>query len=440
MPELHSENSASAFAADMRCPGRRVLQAGYPNTSNAAADAGTAMHSVAEAVLKANDGIIPANYVGDAIDVAEGKTVTFTADHADLVQIYVDNIREMTANVEFVSYENRVHYGQWLGVDDAVAFGTADCIALQGDEIQVHDLKTGYKPVIADDNEQLMLYALGAIQKFGDFASQDVRRARLVIHQPKVQRAPSEWVVSIEDLEKFAAKAKAAVAMIAKAKSSFGYAGMKQSEWEALYLRAGPTQCEYCRARPTCPAARDWFRETVAPTGAPVASPEEFEAIELPDPKTATDAEWLAAVLNRADDIEGWLKACRAEGERRLLAGEDVPGWKIVEGKRGNRQWIDAAQAEELFKTFRMKQEDMYDFSLKSFPQMEKRFGPKAKLAEGEKPIIGPRQWIKVEALMHQPPGRKHMAPASDPRPAVSIVPVADEMETIIPAADDDIS
>lgn len=422
------------------------MQAGYPNTSNAAADAGTAMHWVAEECLK--NSFDTSWCLGEDVEVGEGRTVKVTQDHVDLVEIYVDNIRDMTANVEFVSYENRVHYGQWLGVDDAIAFGTADCIALQGDEIQVHDLKTGYKPVIADENEQLMLYALGAIQKFGDFASQDIRRARLVIHQPKVQRAPSEWTISIEDLEKFAAKAKAAVAMIGKAKSSFGFAGMKHAQWEALYLRAGPTQCEYCRARPTCPAARDWFRETVAPTGSPVASPEEFEQIELPDPKTATDAEWLSVVCARYDEIESWLKACWAEGERRLLAGEDVPGWKIVEGKRGNRQWRDTAQAEELFKKFRFKQEEMYDFSLKSYPQMEKQFAPKLgkdgkvlPLKEGEKPTkLGARQWTKVEALMHQPPGRKHMAPQSDPRPAVSIVPVADEMETIIPAADDDIS
>ncbi|EXI92407.1 MAG: hypothetical protein AW12_00618 [Candidatus Accumulibacter sp. BA-94] len=51
----------------------------------------------------------------------------------------------------------------------------------------------------------------------------------------------------------------------------------------------------------------------------------------------------------------------RAEAERRLIAGISVPGFKLVEGKKGPRAWDDPTQVESLLKSMRLKAAEMYD-------------------------------------------------------------------------------
>jgi hypothetical protein len=138
--------------------------------------------------------------------------------------------------------------------------------------------------------------------------------------------------------------------------------------------------------------------------------------------------------MSKADLIEGWLKAIRAEVESRLLAGESVQGYKIVQGKRGNRAWADKAEAEALLKSMRLKVEEMFDLTLISPTSAEKL----AKAA-----VIGPRQWPKVQALITQPEGNPSVAPESDKRPALVMSAVAndfDDMTTPATATATDLS
>ena len=90
-----------------------------------------------------------------------------------------------------------------------------------------------------------------------------------------------------------------------------------------------------------------------------------------------TDAPWLAACLGKVDLIEDWCKAVRAEVENRLASGQEVPGYKLVAGKRGNRAWGDPVAVEDLLKNrFRLKTEEMYDFKLIS-PTSAEKLAPK---------------------------------------------------------------
>jgi hypothetical protein len=63
----------------------------------------------------------------------------------------------------------------------------------------------------------------------------------------------------------------------------------------------------------------------------------------------------------------------------------------------------------------RVKLEDMYDFKLISPTTAEK-------LAKAG--TIGPRQWPKLKELITQNEGKPHVAPDSDPRPALVVTPV----------------
>jgi hypothetical protein len=134
-------------------------------------------------------------------------------------------------------------------------------------------------------------------------------------------------------------------------------------------------------------------------------------------------------MLQRADILEGWISDLRALALQVLESGNPVPGFKLVPGKKGARQWADPAQAEKLLReVFRLKIEEAYDLKLISPTSAEK-------LAKAG--TIGPRQWPKAQALITQSEGKAHVAPASDPRPALEVKPLADEFEAAAPDVGD---
>jgi hypothetical protein len=157
------------------------------------------------------------------------------------------------------------------------------------------------------------------------------------------------------------------------------------------------------------------------------ASPEEFAEIAPtiePQPDTGhDDASWLAVCLSRVDLIEDWCKAVREQAHKRLSEGQELPGWKLVAGKRGARAWTDAKAAEELLrKQFRLTIEQAYDLKLISPTSAEKL----AKAGD-----LGPKQWARAQELIHQPDGKPHVAPESDPRPALAVAAKASEFDTL---------
>jgi len=144
----------------------------------------------------------------------------------------------------------------------------------------------------------------------------------------------------------------------------------------------------------------------------------DFDAVV---PETA-DQDDLARVMANANLIEGWIKAVRAEVERRLLAGEPVKGYKLVQGKRGNRMWANPEDAEAALKAMRIKHDQMYDYKLASPTSIEK-------LAKAEE--IGPRQWVKIQALITQSEGQPSVAPESDKRPALVTSAAASDFDDV---------
>lgn len=68
---------------------------------------------------------------------------------------------------------------------------TADAIIITPTELQVHNLKFGRGvKVTAENNKQLQLYALGALEQFS--VLQDFETVRMFIPQPRIGKE-SEW-------------------------------------------------------------------------------------------------------------------------------------------------------------------------------------------------------------------------------------------------------
>jgi hypothetical protein len=296
--------------------------------------------------------------------------------------------------------EQRVDFSEFVGVPDSR--GTADAIVLAGPVLQVHDLKFGRGVrVDAERNEQLMLYALGALSGLDLLG--EIERVVMVIHQPRLDHV-SEWECSADELRVWAStKARKAAAE--------ALACVESPADVARNLNPGEKQCRWCRAKATCPALAAKVQQDV---GAEFAAINDAGLVAVPISKPSAD---LSAAMAAVPLIEMWCKAVMAEGERRMLAGVPVAGFKLVEGRRGSRKWFDAADAEAALKAMRLKHDEMYDYSVISPTTAEK-------LAKAGS--LGARQWSKLQALITQAEGRPSVAPASDKRPAIVVDATAD--------------
>ena len=409
----HATLSPSSAARWMACPGSVVLTADAPDTSSKFADEGTAAHALAALCLV--EGTPVAERLGQDVHTAGDGTV-YKADDDMVLYVgqYCDYVRAVVqaSNGELL-VEQRLPISSITGEFDA--HGTADVVILAGDELVVCDLKYGRGvPVDADGNSQLQIYALAALREFevvGDF-----KQVRMIIHQPRLN-AVSEWVQTVDELRAFGETVAQRAAAVERARTS-----EQAGAWQSLFLAPGEKQCKFCAAKATCPALAARVQEEI---GADFEDLEGIKTVTEGIPKI--DAKFLGQALDAADLIEAWLKAVRAEVETRLLAGQAVPGFKLVQGKKGNRAWTSKEDAEAALKTMRLKHDQMYDYSVISPTTAEK-------LHKAE--VIGPRQWPKLQGLITQADGRPSVAPEADKRPALQIAAVADDFTDETAAAD----
>jgi hypothetical protein len=407
MPE-HARLSPSGAEKWMACPGSVALEANEPDSSNDYSDEGTAAHHLGAVCLLGDRDAV--EFIGRRIAVCEGKAYwnpdqpgeasnVFDVDDtmAGHVQAYVDKVREYYLPGVMASIEHRMPIDHITGEEGAC--GTADAVIVSSPrkELTIVDLKYGMREVDAVRNKQLMIYALAALRAYG--AVCDFETVRMVIAQPRLGHYP-EWSCSVGELEAFGEQVEFDAFIALNTKEGAG-------------LNPGPhCQKNYCKARATCPALARHVQEAI---GA------DFDNIETAI-EVSPAADLLSKQMAAIPLIEDWCKAVRAKVEAKLFAGEPVPGYKLVQGKKGNRKWSNETEAEMIMKGFKLKVEEMYDLKLISPTTAEKL--SKAK-------VIGPRQWPKLAGYITQSEGSPSVAPESDKRPALVITPPADDFEDV---------
>lgn len=406
----HAVLSASAAARWIPCPGSVALSAGKVDSSSVYADWGTAAHELASWCLTGEHDA--AVFLGRKI-AAGTRYFTVDTEMAECVQTYVNVVREYVANTNGqLLVEQRVDYSAVIGVPDS--FGTADAIILAGDELIVIDLKTGQgEHVDATENYQLRMYALGALEDYSLVS--DFTTVRLVISQPRVSRHPSEHIDSVGDLLAFA--------RLATKQGQIAMLCLDGAEDPMAHLEPGEKQCRWCRAKATCPKLRDEVFATVSGKKREEVTYADFEDLTAVKIDAATPVDQLVVMYEKRDLVKSWLEAVIAEA---LSRGEEgnLPGYKMVAGKRGSRAWTSEEEAEAALKGMRLKVDEMYDFKLISPTKAEKL------LKEN------PRKWKKVLPLISQSEGKPTLVPESDKREAIKRV-TDDDFETIAPNNDD---
>jgi hypothetical protein len=428
------------------CPGSRVLERDFPNKSSTYSDDGTAMHAIAARVLTTS-GTVAEQYVHELVPVhyktEPPRYVRFTSDMADMVDEYVTTLRAIAAG-EPILVEQRVNFSEFIGVPNQ--FGTLDAgihFLMEG-EIFIGDLKTGHTPVEVEENSQLMLYGLGFLRRLLDndlstaetdpFAyarALGVTSIRLGIFQPKTTGGWTEWKCTLDDLQAFAGLARSKADTAKGAEEMFDK--WPREQWDAVYLNPNPNdkECAFCRAMAVCPSVRRKLEQTVGAEFGVVA-----ESPPTAGPDTAVDR--LAQAMTVAPLAEDFFKAVRAETERRLLAGQEVPGFGLELGRKGARKFTDPAEAERIMrKVWRLTIEDVYQLELKTPTALEKLTKPLKTVDEAgqpvvAKPIIGPRRWKELCDMVVQADPKPSVKPLKDIKtPYKPTAPSGDEFSTV---------
>lgn len=426
----HAKLSPSSADRWMTCAGSMAMEDGLKDSSSPYADEGTAAHFLGSEAL--SNGVHPATYIGRTIEVGSheesgwdgaawlsgdgrpdgtwGVRQSYGVDTEMVshVNAYVQAVLHHAKGGELL-VEQRLDIGFLTGEQDAAGTGDAVVLLMEQKELQVHDLKYGMGiPVAVENNRQLMIYGLAALEAYSPFGDFDT--VRLFIHQPRLGHEAKEWAVSVTDLQAFGEEVKQAAK---DALTAYEYRG----NWlpggtsaSVAWLVPSEKACKYCKASATCPALVQQVLAVVSDDFVDLDA-DIAPQLEHVTERTSDDAT-LGRLLAAVPLVEMWCKSVRAQVEAQLFAGHAVPGWKLVQGKRGNRQWADEAEAEATLKTMRLKVEEMYSMKVLSPPQVEKIFGK-----DGSAPSV--KRWNKLQAMIVQKEGGPSVAPESDKRPAL---------------------
>ena len=332
----HLKYGGSTMARTLACPAWVSAAAEFPKQqSSSAADEGSLLHNCMEA------------YCTTRTEPKIGQTFgTATLTHDMIVNKYrpaLIGLHNLTFDYDI---KDDIFYEPFVELIPDLSGGSIDVLAFSqdGKTAMIMDYKFGHVTVHAEDNKQMLFYALCAAvdPQFSD-AFESVENLVLIINQPNDDGDTIDlWETPIETLDTF----ELAV-----------YEAIDKAEKGTGEHKSG-AHCNYCPAAATCPIKTGAVRRSQQ------LSPEK--------------AEQISEALKLIPDINSWIKAVEKAAYEALDAGTPVEGFKLVQ-KRAVRKWSDPAAVRDILRKKRkILLEEVVDTKLKSVAQLEKVFKSKS--------------------------------------------------------------
>ena len=358
------------------CTKSARLEQEYADTESEAAKEGTAAHALCEHKLKKALRMRSKRPVSD-YDSDEMEECSDA--YVDFVMEQVEEAKK-TCKDPIVLIEQRLDFTRYV----PEGFGTGDCIIVSDGKLHIVDFKYGMGILVeAEENPQMMIYALGALELYDSLY--DIREVSMTIFQPRRENV-STWTIPVEQLRDWAENE-------LKPKAQLAYNGDGEylpGEW-----------CTFCHAAVRCRArAEEKLR---------------LAQMEFKLPPLLTDAE-IEEVLSVLPDLTKWANEITAYATDAAVShGKEWRGFKVVEG-RSVRKYRDEEKVAEAAMDAGYK--DIYRKSLITMTEMQKLMGRKNFEA-----ILG--------SLIYKPPGKPTLVPVTDKRPAMNVTNAMNEFNEI---------
>lgn len=361
----HALLSASASHRWLNCTPSVRLSESIPDKGSEYAQEGTDAHSLCEFKLRKLLGM-PATDPTEHLSWYNGEMEECAENYASYVLELLEKAKESCAD-PVVLVEQRVDFSRFV----ENGFGTADCIIIADGTMNVVDYKHGKGvEVSAENNPQMMLYALGALEIFDGIY--DIEEVRMTIFQPRIGN------ISVSSMTKNALLEWANGELTEKAALAYEGSGeFACGDW-----------CRFCNAKAICRKRAEENLKMAKYDFAPADTLNETE---------------IAAILDRADELVSWVTDVKEYALSQALRGVRYPGYKVVEGRSARKYRNEDAVAQVV-------SDAGYD------PYAHKVLG----LTEMQK-LLGRQKFNELlAAFIVKPQGKPVLVPDTDKRPIMN--------------------
>ena len=389
-PEKHALLSASSASRWLVCTAAPRFEEGLPENTSEYAEEGRLAHAIGELKITKKCTPMSSRTYTTRLNKLK-KNPLYTPEMDKTTDLYLEHITEQVMGYDSaptVAVEVKVEFSDYV----PEGFGTCDCCIIGGDLLSIVDYKHGKGvPVSAVGNPQMRLYALGALKRYAPVFGDTIKRVRMTIDQPRLDSYTTDEI-TVEELRSWGESIKP----------------IAQKAFSGLGEFVPGDHCRFCRGKAQCRAranvntALEDFKDCV-PLGWSPAMQVDFDATGFRPSNALTDAE-IGDLLERGKLLVQWYKDLEAYATEALLAGKEIPGWKLVAG-RSNRAFTDQDAAIQAVIAAGYDEALVYDRKPKTLSELEKLMG-KAEFAE------------KIGGYVIKPPGKPTLAPASDKREA----------------------
>lgn len=373
----HAFLSPSSSHRWIHCTPSAMLESQFENKTSNAAEEGTAGHELCEHKLKKALKIRSkrpiSKYDSDEMQEHTDSYVDFVLEQLE--------IAKQTCSDPIVLIEQRVNFSKYV----PEGYGTADCIIVSDDKLQVIDFKYGLGVLVdAYENPQIKCYALGALAIYENLY--DIKEVSMTIFQPRRENF-STYTVSVDELVAWGEtvlKPRAYMAIKGEGEYCSG-------EW-----------CGFCRAAVRCRARAEEKLKLAQ---------EEFVL-----PPILTDAE-IEEVLTIIPDLTKWANDIMSYAtDAAINHGKEWNGFKVVAG-RSVRKYKD--ESEVIKAALANGYKDIYKQSLITLTEMSK--------------LMGKQQFEEILGdLITKPPGKPTLVPNTDKRQAINVSNANNEFNEIM--------